>query len=243
MFRQFLLRCISLFRPYEIISAESLRILLLAGAILLIEAEGTATLRSTLIHLFRTVPWYSIAEWFNHWYGLVTVAVIILAVSTRSPLVDRIRARDEAAKDANRLLAQLYGRLYDVTLSAYEYVKVVEETRTAIVDNDCTKATGKLYSWTYGGGLKPHSHNVWDNAPECSFDEEADNLDRACRELSDHLAEYRQNGLHAVANRLTKAVDSSLWQCSIRFGSIEPASTCGHVCQISSTKKFRGSNI
>jgi hypothetical protein len=48
--------------------------------------------------------------------GLVVVAALLLL--PRSPLVDRVRARDEAAKDANRLLAELAGRTAKLYYSA-----------------------------------------------------------------------------------------------------------------------------
>lgn len=112
MLTQFLIKCVSLLRPYRIFSIANLRILFLAGVIVIVMDHLTGTLKHTLLQLRNTLPWHSIAEWAKEWYVLVALLIVILIVATRSPLVDRVRARDEAEKDTNRLLAQLYGSSY-----------------------------------------------------------------------------------------------------------------------------------
>jgi hypothetical protein len=218
---QFLLRCISLFRPYGIISAANLRILLLAGAIVVVIKGQEDSVKTTLIHLRETIPWHSIAEWLREWYVLVALVVVALIVARRSPLVDRIRARDEAAKDANRLLAQLYGRLSDLQLCAAEYIKLIDESRAEVVDGAVLKASSGLYTWTHSGGLTPNTNRFMVNTPGGWPSKKADRLEQACKELSDHLAGYRRNGLHTVARRLMLPVFFSLFECCISFSDPE----------------------
>jgi hypothetical protein len=221
MIRQFLLRCISLFRPVGIISAANLRILLLAGAIVMIRDEHISGIKTNLIHLRQTIPWHSFAEWVREWYVLVALVVVALIVATRSPMVDRIRARDEAAKDTNRLLAQLYAKLSDVQHSAAEYIKLIDESRTEMLARTVLKASGGLYTWTYSDGLEPRTDRFRANMPESWPSEKAERLVQVCKELADHLAEYRRNGLHTVAQRLTWPVFSSLFECRIMFYNTE----------------------
>lgn len=219
--QQFLIRCIYLFQPSRIISAPNLRILLLAGAIVVIQDEHVGGLMAIIIHLHETVPWHSAVEWIREWYVLVSLVVVALIVATRSPIVDRVRARDEAAKDANRLLAQLYGRLSDVQRCAAEYIKIIDEGRTEVVARAVLKASNGRYTWTHGYGLRLSSDLFIVNTPEDRCNKEADRLEQACKELSDHLVGYRRNGLHTVAQRLTWPVFSSLFECNIMFSDAE----------------------
>lgn len=174
-----------------------------------------------LDHLRIILPWHSIAEWTREWYALIFLAVVILIVFPRSPLVDHIRARDESAKDANRLLAQLFGRLSNVEHCAYWYLEEVDAIRIKIIKMAVLKATNGLYTWTHTDGLKPRANGYLETAPEPLPNEKAEKLDQACRELADHLAEYRRNGLHTVAYRMARPVSCSLDACRIRFDDAE----------------------
>jgi hypothetical protein len=178
--QQFLLRCIYLFQPSRrIISVANLRILLLAGAIVVILDEYVGGLKAIMIHLRETVQWHSVVEWIREWYVLVSLVLVALIVATRTPLVDRVRARDEAAKDANRLLAQLYGRLSDVQHCAAEYIKVVNGSRTEVVAGAVLKGSSGRYTWTYGRGLTLSTDRFMVNMPEHWPTKEADGLEQA----------------------------------------------------------------
>jgi len=219
--RMFLLRCIWKFQPHRIFSIESLHVLLLAVVIVLLRDEDSTALKAMLVDIRETIPWHSIAQWTKEWFVLISFIIILSIVATRSPLVDRIRARDEAAKDVNRLLAQLFGKLSDVEYAATEYLEMVEESRRRIVERAVLKATSNVYTWTYGDGLQCGSLPYWVNEPGISASEQADRLNRACKELSDHLAKYRENGLHTVAAKLTRSISQSLYTCSIVFYNAE----------------------
>lgn len=219
---QFLLRCISLFRPYGIFSLANLRILLLAGAIVVVMDRHVATLEHKLLQLRAALPWHSIAEWIREWYVLVALIIVAMIVVTRSPLVDRVRARDEAAKDANRLLAQLFGKLSDVESNAREYLNLVEKDRTWLVSDAVLKATGGHFTWAHRTGLAPDSRRSRTVSDQLRG-QETEMLDRTCKELSDHLAQYYRNGLHTVASRLTFPVFWSLYSCRLRFSDPDSA--------------------
>lgn len=218
--RQFILRPIRLFQPYGIVSVENVCILLLAGISVTIINQHAGGLNGELAHLRTIMPWHSIAEWTREWYALISLVIVILIVSPKSPLVDHIRARDESAKDTNRLLAQLYGKLSNVERSAYGYVEQMDASRAKIVKMAVLKATGGLYIWTRGEGLAPPA-NRWETEPEYLPHEESDQLEQACKELSDHLTEYREKGLHTVAYRMMRPVSSSIFACWIAFDNAE----------------------
>lgn len=219
MIYQFLLRGISLFWPNRIISAANLRILLLAGAIVVILNGQVDDLKTTLIRLREAIPWNSTAEWLREWYVLVSLVVVALIVARRSPLVDRIRARDESAKDANRLLAQLYGRLSDLELCAAEYIKQIDGSRAQLVAAAVLKASSGRYTWSHSSGLTSSANSFMTNTLEGWFNKKP--VEQAFKELSDHLAVYRRNGLDTVAQRLTLPVSFSLYECCIRFSHPE----------------------
>jgi hypothetical protein len=222
-FTQFLLRCISLFRPYGIFSLANLRILLLAGAIVVVMDRRVGTLEHKLLQLRTALPWHSIAEWIREWYVLVALIIVAMIVVTRSPLVDRVRARDEAAKDANRLLAQLFGKLSDVERNASKYLDLVEKDRTRLVSDAVLKATSGHFTWAHRTGLEPDDSRRSRTFSDQLRGQETEMLDRTCKELSDHLAEYYRNGLHTVASRLTFPVFWSLSSCRLRFSDPDSA--------------------
>jgi hypothetical protein len=216
MITQFLLRCISLFRLYGIFSLANLRILLLAGAIVVVMDRRVATLKHKLLRLHNALPWHSIAEWVREWYVLLALIIVAMIVVARSPLVDRVRARDEAAKDANRLLAQLFGKLSDVERNARKYLDLVEEDRTWLVSDAVLEATGGHFTWAHRTGLTPASWHSRIVSVQLRG-QETEMLDKACKELSNHLAEYYRNGLHTVAFRLMRPVFGSIYSCRLSF--------------------------
>jgi hypothetical protein len=157
-----------------------------------------------------------IRQWVSEWFALIALGAVVLIVAARSPLVDRIRARDESAKDANRLLAQLFGKLSDLEAAATDYVTLAERSRTVMISAAALKATSGRYAWTHYSGLESRSWHH-DNQPDLWLRKEYQRLDQACKALSDHLAQYRANGLHTVAQRLTQPIFLSLLECGINF--------------------------
>ena len=64
---------------------------------------------------------------------VVLLLVGVLVVTRPSTLIDVIRARDEAAKDANRLLAELSGRLMTLEIAVYRWRKQLLATRELLI--------------------------------------------------------------------------------------------------------------
>lgn len=77
---------------------------------------------------------------------LLLLVVGLATVSRRVPLIDRIRARDEAAKDANRLLAELYGRLSGLLTALEEWRNALLTHRHELVRRYVEDSTG--HAWT-----------------------------------------------------------------------------------------------
>ena len=65
-------------------SLANLRILLLAGAIVVVMDRHVATLEHKLLQLRAALPWHSIAEWIREWYVLVALIIVAMIVVTRS---------------------------------------------------------------------------------------------------------------------------------------------------------------
>jgi hypothetical protein len=214
LIQQFLRRCISLFRPYGLASAANLRILILAAIIVFIRHGHVLTLTFALNYLRE------IRQWVSEWFALVSLGAVVVIVAARSPLVDRIRARDEAAKDANRLLAQLFGKLSDLEHAATDYIALVERSRTVLISAATLKVAGGRYAWTHYSGLEAPS---WyhENQSDRELRERQQRLDEASEALSDHLAQFRLNGLHTVARRLTLSIFNSLFECGVDFYGTE----------------------
>lgn len=88
------------------------------------------------------------------------LAVGLWMVARPFPVVDRIRARDEAAKDANKLLAELYGQLTQLSHVLYQWREELLTGRHDRVASYVEEVTHGRHSWGPGGGLIAARHVV-----------------------------------------------------------------------------------
>ncbi|WP_144801710.1 hypothetical protein [Curtobacterium sp. BH-2-1-1] len=139
---------------------------------------------------------------------IVLVLLGLFAVSSRTPLLDRIRARDEAAKDANRLLARwAFGaaELWEVALRRAEDV---HRLSGVIVDERCrTLIPGTSYSRGIVVDLRDGGDIVtWHRLGKELRDPQS--LEESMERLRDLNEEIRRAGLRYVAWNLVPSATS-----------------------------------
>ena len=142
-------------------------------------------------------------------FAILVVALLIVLRPT--PLVDRIRARDEAAKDANKLLGEMFGALQRLGYGVAVWKDSFDQERHALVDAWVKDVTSDEYEWRYEGGVvRIDDGDTW----RVSFGREprpkppAD-LETAIVDLVEIQHEIFKKGLGTVAARLTLRVRSS----------------------------------
>jgi hypothetical protein len=144
---------------------------------------------------------------------LLPVALIVLGllvVARRGPLIDDIRARDDAARDANRLLGELQGQLLRVLYAMYDWRRQLDDARWGMVSRWVDEASSGTYQWRLSGGIEPASRRrLMSLGPRVEEAWETDRyaeLDRLCEELATLMAKITDAGLHSVAIRLARRV-------------------------------------
>lgn len=150
---------------------------------------------------------------------LLPFAVLLVAlmlISRRTPLIDHIRARDEAAKDANRLLAQLYGRLDVLDHAIYDWRTYLERQRPRMLMVWVENATGGEYGWRHDGGIyKRHSSS---DIMQDSMDPNAEIVDKALAGVLETEDRLRDAGLTHVAVSLTRRIYSLMREIGVLRG-------------------------
>lgn len=195
-------------------------------------APGVVVLASASVLAYRPLPHQ--VDWANarlteaaHLLGgsagrllpFVALFAGLLLLGRATPLVDHIRARDEAAKEANRLIAQLYGAFVRLDLAIYDWHEALARDRSALVGEWVEHITDARYGWSYQGGLCDPLPQGWASSREQRFEREAAELETALgavREIEDKL---EQAGLTEIAIRLTWKVHGSLRELAVPAGS------------------------
>lgn len=135
----------------------------------------------------------------------------LIVVFRRVPLIDRIRARDEAAKDANKYLAEMYGALTRLNSEIYHWVEKLEGERDSLVNALVLELTNDEYEWHYGGGIgRPKGWNH--RRLDMQLDEVGSyvGMEEAIRRLTEVREALADKGLLSVARRLTSRVGLSV---------------------------------
>ena len=93
---------------------------------------------------------------------LLPVVVLILGLTFVgvSPIVDHVRARDEAAKDANRLLGELLGRLERLEGVFSEWRRQLHDDRWRLVAHWVERSTDEAYRWRHASGASSRWSSV-----------------------------------------------------------------------------------
>ncbi len=185
-------------------------------------APGAVILSAVLVLLGRPVPnqgaevsefaddvWHTLTS--SEAGRLLPLTLLVLAlfvVSRGTPLVDHIRARDEAAKDANRLLSELLGALGRLDRQLYEWRQDLDDGRFRIVRRWVDVTTSGRYCWNYDGGIeRTDSVDMWGTSPIREHD--GSELYAAMDAVTDVEQRLDRAGLSHVARRLTRKVRAS----------------------------------
>lgn len=152
--------------------------------------------------------------------GILLLALALFARST--PVVDHIRARDEAAKDANRLLGELHGVLERISTELGELRDDLDGNRWRLVSEWVREATGGRYSWQVPAGLCRGDERsyLWTNYSHSMWYFEGDALDKSVSDLEALEKRFQTAGLEAVAERLTWKVRTSLHHLGVLSGHL-----------------------
>ncbi len=159
--------------------------------------------------------------------GALPIAIVLVGlvvVGSRTPLLDRIRARDEAAKDANRLLARWSFAAAELASIARERGRDVHRLSSVIVDGRCAAlvptlsySMGTLSDSRDGDGFRgravPIATELADTTALSSAMEQAETLNE----------EIRRQGLRYVAWNLIPSVTPFIHRAGVDWLTSTPA--------------------
>jgi hypothetical protein len=125
-------------------------------------------------------------------------------------MVDHIRARDEAAKDANRLLGELLGGLVELSHALYDWHTKQESQRFARLAAWVDDVTDGRYLWQNDGGIEACSPRLGRGWPVLHLDGDSAAIDAALGRVIDVDTRIHDAGLDHVVRRLTERVHPSM---------------------------------
>ncbi|MFJ8729838.1 hypothetical protein [Streptomyces bauhiniae] len=192
-------------------------VVLMSGAVVY-EYERPGRTREDLQLISDQIP--KIAEQ-RTWVPVLVLAVGVFAFTRSGNLIDKIRARDEAAKDVNRMLAELLAKLSELDVSLRSVHENINSYRFAYLDIVSGAAeSGRTwypeFGFTgehYGYGVSIYGRKSLDILLE---EPEFQRLQRALNALADHLTEIRDKGVSSVALRILSPVWEELYECRLQ---------------------------
>jgi hypothetical protein len=149
-------------------------------------------------------------------FAALLLGVLLLVRST--PLVDHIRARDEAAKEANRLLGQLYARLERLSLALDFWQEEFANHREQMLETWVNNVTAGRYIWHYGGGVMASDTPDWYPTSRWESHYDPEPLLQALADLTTIEDSVQDSGFERVAIRLTSRVYDSMQELDILRG-------------------------
>ncbi|MFI7006866.1 hypothetical protein [Streptomyces sp. NPDC050145] len=155
------------------------------------------------------------------WIPVLVLAAGVFTYARNGNLIDRVRARDEAAKDTNRLLTELIAPLSELDAALANVHGHISRYRYAYFDATCGSLTPGR-SWSPTSGFRPaprpaifvHSKTELKELLEGS---EFQRLESALKVVASHLNTIRDKGLSSVALRILTPVWEELYECGIRY--------------------------
>ncbi|MFJ6798594.1 hypothetical protein [Streptomyces sp. NPDC091268] len=196
--------------PMRIVRVFSRRSVILGTAVFLVyDYERPGTWGSDLD---RCVSMLSRLAEQRTWIPVLVLLAGVLAASRSSPLVDRVRARDEAAKDANRMLTELLAKLRELQVAVRLCHETLPSYRQSYFDTLCGPYQRRSV-WSPEGGIQPdHMFRVGFSGKE--FDEpEFQRARTATEAVNAQLNAIRDKGLASVVFRMLSPVSTALWDC------------------------------
>ncbi len=135
------------------------------------------------------------------------IITTLFVVCSRTAL-DNMRARDEATKDANKLLAELLARLIAARRATQSWSQVLTRQRFSLTDELVRRLTDHRYRALSTGGIAPTTRSTKFRVPPLgnpaeAWQGEADRIASAIAEVTEICERIQQAGLETVCRRLT----------------------------------------
>ncbi|MFJ8805475.1 hypothetical protein [Streptomyces sp. NPDC102490] len=203
-------------RVVELASRRSL--VLLASSIVVYQYERPGMTRGDLQMIADGIP--QIAEQ-RTWVPILVLTVGVIAFTRSGNLIDRIRARDEAAKDVNRMLAELLAKLSELDVALQEVHENINSYRSAYLDV-ASGAAESGRAWSPGFGFERNRYGLrvslyGRKSLETLLEEpEFQRLQCALDAVADHLTDIRDKGISSVALRILSPVWEELYECRLQ---------------------------
>ncbi|MGW2635227.1 hypothetical protein ACWC2K_38885 [Streptomyces chattanoogensis] len=195
-------------------------VILLASGVAVYEQELPGEMWSDLGRIVDKAP--LLAEQ-RTWIPVLVLGVGVLAVARASPLIDGVRARDEAAKDTNRLLTELLAKISELDIALWEVHEGIASYRRAYLD-EVSSAEKLGWEWSPQVGFhgKGHRFRLVGVYGEKSLEgltggEEFQRVRRALGSVGEQLEVIRDKGLSSVAIRILSPVSSVFKGCGFRW--------------------------
>ncbi|GAA2482334.1 hypothetical protein GCM10010393_11260 [Streptomyces gobitricini] len=155
------------------------------------------------------------------WVPILVLTVGVFAFTRSGNLIDRIRARDEAAKDVNRMLAELLAKLSKLDVALQEVHENISAYRSAYLDVASGAAeSGRTWSPEFGFESDHYGPRVslyGRKSLEILLEEpEFQRLQCALEAVADHLTDIREKGISSVALRILSPVWEELYNCRLQ---------------------------
>ncbi|MFG3101275.1 hypothetical protein ACGFZL_12255 [Streptomyces sp. NPDC048182] len=155
------------------------------------------------------------------WVPILVLVVGVFAFTRSGSLIDRIRARDEAAKDVNRMLAELLAKLSELDVALQEVHENIDAYRSAYLDA-ASGAAESGRAWSPGFGFESDHYALGvslygKKSLEILLEKpEFQRLQCALDAVADHLTDIREKGISSVALRILYPVWEELFDCRLQ---------------------------
>ncbi len=156
------------------------------------------------------------------WIPVLVLGVGVLAVSRASPLIDGVRARDEAAKDTNRMLTELLAKLSELDVALREVYGNITVYRRAYLD-EISGVTKSGREWSPQSGFDEVYYGfradwLYGKSLDALVGEgDFQRMRQALDSVGSHLEGIRDKGLSSVAIRILAPVSSVLRDCGLEW--------------------------
>ncbi|WP_125518284.1 hypothetical protein [Streptomyces sp. WAC 06783] len=205
--------------PKRVVKFASRRsLVLLASSAVVYQYERPGMTRGDLQMIADGIP--QIAEQ-RTWVPILVLTVGVIAFTRSGNLIDRIRARDEAAKDVNRMLAELLAKLSELDVALRVVHENINSYRSAYLDV-ASGAAESGRAWSPGFGFERDRYGLrvslyGRKSLEILLEEpEFQRLQCALSAVADHLTDMRDKGISSVALRILAPVWEELYDCRLQ---------------------------
>ncbi|NEB78921.1 hypothetical protein G3I40_27425 [Streptomyces sp. SID14478] len=157
------------------------------------------------------------------WAPTLVLTIGFFAFTRSGNLIDRIRARDEAAKDANRLLTELLAKLSELDVALQEVYENCDSYRSAYLDVASGAAESGRLAWSPRFGFESDRYMFRTSlygrkTLEILLEErEFQRLQSTLDSVADHLADMRSKGISSVALRILTPVWAEIYDCRLQW--------------------------